>query len=334
MLSFSLDESGEKGEPKERAFDLAIIGAGPAGLTAGLYAGRAQLRTVIFDRGTIGGQLTLTDQVDNYPGFPEGVSAGELIHRFRKHAERFGARMILEEIQRIEPLDDGTFHLWGMEDEPYHAKAVILAMGSRPRTLNVPGEKEFAGRGVSYCAVCDGAFFKDQPVAVVGGGDSAFEEGLYLTKIVQEVTLIHRRDAFRAAPLFIDQAKNNPKFRFVLNSVVEEIYGDRKVRGIRVRNVKTGEKKEIPVEAVFIFIGHISNTDLVRGLVKLDEQGHVLTDAWMRTNIPGIFAAGDIRNTPIRQVTTAAGDATIAVYAAQEYIREVETHIKETSQAG
>lgn len=329
MLEFRVDEAGPSGvEEKQRDFDLAIIGAGPAGLTAGLYGGRAQLSTVIFDRGTIGGQLTLTDRVDNYPGFPEGISAAELIHRFRKHAENFGARIVLEEIQKIEPLDDGTFHLWGLEKEPYHAKAVILAMGSRPRMLNVPGEKEFGGRGVSYCAVCDGPFFKDQPVAVVGGGDSAFEEGLYLSKIVSRVILIHRRDQFRAAPIFVEQARNNPKFEFVLNSVVEEIYGDSKVRGVRVRNLKTGEMKEIPVEAVFVFIGHIPNTDLVKGLVDLDEQGHVITDEHMRTSVPGIFAAGDLRNTPIRQVTTAAGDATIAVYTAQEYIREVETRLQ------
>ncbi len=330
MLAFNLDEAAGSQDKKKR-FDLAIIGAGPAGLTAGMYAGRAQLDTVIFDRGTIGGQLTLTDKVENYPGFPEGITAAELIHRFRQHAERFGARVLLEEIRRIEPLDDGTFHLWGMDAQPYHAKAVILAMGSRPRTLDVPGEKEFAGRGVSYCAVCDGPFFKDQPVAVVGGGDSAFEEGLYLAKIVSKVILIHRRDEFRAAPIFVEQARSNPKFEFVLNSVVEEIYGDNKVRGVRVRNRKTGEVKEIPVEAVFIFIGHIPNTDLVRELVDLDAQGHVITDEHMRTSVPGIFAAGDLRNTPIRQVTTAAGDATIAVYTAQEYIREVERRIRASS---
>ncbi len=323
MMEFSLGETSSTAHV-EKDVDLAIIGAGPAGLTAALYGGRSSLKTVVFERATVGGQLTLTDRVDNYPGFPEGIGAAELIQRFRQQAERFGARFVVEEIRRIEPLPDGTFHLHGMGDEPYHARAVILATGSKPRTLDVPGEKEFAGRGVSYCAVCDGPFFKNQPVAVVGGGDAAFEEGLYLANIVSSVVLIHRRDAFRAAPLFVEQARNHPKFSFVLNSVVEEIYGDTKVRGIRVRNKATGQVQNIPVEAVFIFIGHIPNSELVRDLADLDPRtGAVITDEHMRTRTPGLFAAGDVRRTPIKQVTTAAGDGTIAVYSAQEYIREV-----------
>lgn len=312
---FEVVDTGKPGE-----YDLVIIGGGPAGLTAGIYGARAGLKTVILEKSVLGGQIAITDIIEDYPGFPS-ISAEELIKRFEEHARKFGAEIHFNEVQKLEKMDDGRFLLKTPAGE-YIAKAVILATGANPRKLDVPGEKELTGRGVSYCAVCDGPFFKGKPMAVVGGGDSAFKEGLYLANLASKLYLIHRRDRFRAQEVYVHRARENPKIEFVLNSVVREIRGKDRVESILVENVKTGERREIPVAAVFIYVGMIPNTQLVRHLVQTTPEGYVLTDEYMRTNVPGLFAAGDVRDTVFRQVVTAAADAAIAAQYAEEYISE------------
>ncbi len=302
--------------------DLLIIGAGPAGLTAALYGARAGLTVYVFERGEIGGQVAMTDYVENYPGFPEPIEGRELMERMKEQATRFGAQIVYDEIERLER--DEAHYLWAYgTDGTYRAKAVIIAVGSDPRKLGVPGEEEFTGRGVSYCAVCDGHFFKDQVVAVVGGGDSAKTEALYLTNLASKVYLIHRRDRFRGEKILEDRVRQNPKIELVLNTVVEEILGDQQVRALRVRNVQTQEVSEIPVSGVFIYIGHIPNTGFLKGFVELDETGHIPTDSNMQTSVPGVFAAGDVRSGSLRQITTSVGDAAIAATRAGEYIEKI-----------
>ncbi len=306
-------------EPKVQ-MDLMIIGAGPAGLTSALYGARAGLSTYVFERGEVGGQVALTDLVENYPGFPEPIPGPELMERMKEQALRFGTQIIMDEIEKMWK-ENRYIYAQGSEGV-YMSKAAIIAVGSDPRKLGVPGEEEFAGKGVSYCAVCDGHFFKNMDVAVVGGGDSAKTESLYLTNLASRVYLIHRRDRFRGEKILEDRVRQNPKIELVLNTVVEEIIGDQMVHSVKVRNVKTQETRIIPVKGVFIYIGHIPNTSFLRGFIELDETGHIPTDGNMRTNIPGVFAAGDVRSGSLRQITTSVGDAAIAATRAGEYIEK------------
>ncbi|GAW93732.1 thioredoxin-disulfide reductase [Calderihabitans maritimus] len=298
-------------------YDLIIIGGGPAGLTAGLYGARGGLKTLLLEKAMPGGQAALTDVIENFPGFPEGISGPELMFKFQAQAQKFGLEIKTAEVTGVDFSGAKKVFAGG---EQYEAKAVIVATGARARVLNVPGEEEFRGRGVSYCATCDGAFFRDKKVAVVGGGDSAIEEALFLTKFVSEVVVIHRRDQLRATKILQQRAFNNEKISFRWNSVVEEILGEQAVSGIRLKNIQDGTIQEEKVDGVFVFIGTVPNTDFLRGTVKLNEKGYIITDDFLTTSVPGVFAAGDVREKFLRQVSTAVGDGAVAAMAAERYI--------------
>jgi len=303
-----------------REIDIAIIGGGPAGLSAGLYGARAMLKTVVLEKQSPGGQILLTDIIENYPGFPRGINPEELTKRMKQQVEEFGGEIILDDIDGLEKQGN----LWkvnGWENE-YLAKAVIIATGSEPRKLGVPGEKEFTGRGVSYCATCDAPFFKDQPVAVVGGGDSAVSEAIYITKYASKVYLIHRRDKLRAEMIWQKRAFENPKIEAIWDTVVTEIKGENKVKELYLKNVKTGEESKLPVEAIFIFVGMNPNVDLVKDIVKLTPSGKIKVNLRMETSVPGIFAAGDVTEVPYEQVSIAVGTGAIAAMTAVEYINK------------
>ncbi|MCG0276100.1 MAG: thioredoxin-disulfide reductase [Thermosediminibacteraceae bacterium] len=301
-------------------YDLAIIGAGPAGLSAAVYGARARLSTVIIEKMYPGGQAAITDIIENYPGFPEGIGGAELTEAMKKQAERFGAQFLNGDVEKIEK-QDNKFVIQ-LKHETLEAKAVILAMGAEARKLGVKGEKEFIGRGVSYCATCDGAFYTDRPVMVVGGGDTAIGEAIYLTHFASSVTVVHRRNELRATKILQERAFKNEKIKFIWDSVVEEIKGGDAVEEVVVRNVKTGEKSSVPVDGVFVAIGWDPNTAIVKDLVQLNERGYIITDENMATNVPGLFAAGDIREKSLRQVVTAVADGAIAAVSAEKYLEE------------
>jgi len=303
-----------------RQYDIVIIGAGPAGLTAGLYAARARRKTIVLERNVTGGQIALTAAVENYPGFPEGVNGFDLAQAMQQQAEKYGMEMGYAEVTGIRP-QDGRHLLMTTEDE-YLAKAIIIAGGADYNRLNVPGEERLTGRGVSYCATCDAAFFKEQDVAVVGGGDAAMDEGLFVSRYASKVYVIHRRDQLRASKILQERAFAEPKMDFVWNTVVTEVLGEEAVTGLRLRNVVTGEESTLPVAAVFIFIGLHPNSDYLRGLLRMDEGGHIYVSDWMETEVAGIFAAGDIRVNSSRQAVSAAGDGATAAIKADHYITE------------
>ncbi|MGB9840489.1 thioredoxin-disulfide reductase [Thermovenabulum sp.] len=300
--------------------DLIIIGGGPAGLSAAIYGARARLKTLVVEKMYAGGQAAITDRIENYPGFVEGIGGMELTEAMKMQAERFGAKFVNGEAQRIIPKDDGF--IVELKNEQLEAKSVILAMGAEARKLMVKGEKEFTGRGVSYCATCDGAFYTDRKVVVVGGGDSAIEEALYLTKFAESVTVVHRRNELRATKILQERAFSNEKIKFLWDSVVEEVKGQEAVEEIVIKNIKTGEITSYPTDGVFVAIGWEPNSNIVKGLVNLNERGYIITDENMATNVPGIFAAGDIREKSLRQVITAAADGAIAAVSAEKYIEE------------
>ena len=302
-------------------FDIAIIGGGPAGLTAALYAGRNRERAVLLEGKAPGGQLLNTELIEDYPGFVS-ILGGDLAAVMEQQASHFGTELVRTEVRAIRVQPDGM-KLIETYDGDYRAPAVIVTAGGNPRKLGIPGEEEFAGRGVSYCAVCDGAFFKDVHLAVVGGGDAAVEEALFLTRYASHVTIIHRRREFRAQPILLHEARTNPKVDFLLDTVVESIEGDAKVQRLSLRNVDSERHSQLEVGGVFIFIGFIPNTGLVDAHIDHDKSGYYLTDPMtMMTNIPGIFAAGDVRSQLTRQITTAVGDATTATIAASKWIEE------------
>ncbi len=300
-------------------YDVIIIGGGPAGLTAGLYAARGGLKTLICEEKVFGGQIVMSYEVDNYPGFPKGISGMDLMDNFIKQAEKFGVEMNYDGVKSIE--DEGKTKIVTLSNgTKLTTKTVIIAAGASPNKLNCPGEKKFTGKGVSYCATCDGAFFRGKKVAVVGGGDSAIEEALYLANLASKVYIIHRRDQLRAVKILQDRAFSNKKIEFIFNHVVKEIQGDKFVNGILIENVQTKELTRLEVDGVFIYVGITPNTKFVEDLIKLDENGYIIVNDKMETNIPGIYAAGDIRVTPLRQVLTAAADGAIAASCAQIYI--------------
>lgn len=300
-------------------YDVAVIGSGPAGMTAGIYASRALLKTVIFEKNAYGGLMALTDKLENWPG-EKSIAGFDLAEKMHSQALELGAEFVSEEVNKIEKPENGNFSLKTPSGKDFSAKTVIYAAGSVPRKAGIPGEKEFTGNGVSYCAVCDGAFYRGLKVAVLGGGDSALKEALYLTKFAEKVTIVHRRDEFRAEKITQNEVRNNPKIDFVLNSVAERIEGKDFVEKLVVKNVKTGELSELAVDGVFIFLGYIPETKPVENIVKIAESGHIITDSECRTNVPGLFAAGDIREKLVRQVSTAVGDGAIAAVAAEHYI--------------
>ncbi|WP_439443578.1 thioredoxin-disulfide reductase [Listeria aquatica] len=305
----------------EKIYDVIIIGAGPAGMTAALYTSRADLDTLMIERGVPGGQMVNTAEVENYPGF-DSILGPELSDKMLSGAKQFGAEYAYGDIKGIE--DHNSYKLVTAGSKSYKARAVIIASGAEHKKLGVTGEEELSGRGVSYCAVCDGAFFKNQELLVVGGGDSAVEEGTYLTRYADKVTVIHRRDKLRAQQILQDRAFKNDKVDFIWNSEVEEILGDgKKVTGVRLVSTQDGSKREVPAAGVFIYVGLVPLTEPFRGLGITDEAGYVVTNEEMETTIPGIFAAGDVRAKTLRQIVTATGDGGIAGQNAQKFVEEL-----------
>jgi thioredoxin reductase (NADPH) len=305
-------------------WDILILGGGPAGLTAGLYAARGAMKTLLIEKLVAGGQAATTEWVDNYPGFPEGISGPELAEKMATQAVRFGLEIQYEEIQGLEVVE-GSPRLFQVQTDKgtYRALAVILSLGADWNKLGVPGEEALRGRGVSYCATCDGPFFKDQEVVVVGGGDTAVEEGTYLTKFVSKVNIVHRRDRLRAVPIIQERAFANPKVEFIWNSVVDAIEGQQGVERLRLRDVKTGRTWEKSCAGVFIFVGMVPNTQFLKGIVDMDEQGYIVTDNDMQTSMAGIFACGDCRKKLLRQVITACGEGATAAFAGQHYVERL-----------
>ena len=310
------------------AYDVIIVGAGPAGLSAGLYAARAKMKTLIIEREKVGGQITGTNEVANYPGAAEGITGPGLTDRMAEQCETFGAEIVKETVTGMQ-LEGGLKKIV-THSGTYEAKSVILAMGASPRKLGVDKELLLTGRGVSYCATCDADFFTDLEVVVVGGGDTALEEAIFLTKFAKHVTVIHRRDQFRAAKSIVEKATQNEKISFVLDSGVKSIIGDELVQGVVVENFKTGVCTEIKADeadgfmGLFVFVGYLPDSSLIEGIVTCDEAGYVLTDELMRTNIEGVFAAGDLRVKSLRQVVTATADGAIAAVQAEKYVDSLE----------
>jgi thioredoxin reductase (NADPH) len=302
--------------------NVIIIGSGPAGLTAAIYTARANLKPLVFTGNEIGGQVSITNEVENYPGFPEGLTGPELVEKFQKQAERFGARIEYAEVTEID-FEVQPFRVKTYDNE-YQAKAIVIATGASPRKLGVPGESEFTGRGVSYCATCDGFFFRDREIAVVGGGDSALEEGVFLTKFANHVRIIHRRDELRAGYTLQERAKRNQKIEFVWDTVVTEINGNGAVESVQVQNVKTGEASTLKVDGVFIYIGHYPNSHLFKDKLEMDEHGYLITDRNTRTSVPGVFAAGEIADPVFRQVVSSAGEGCKAAIQVERYLTALE----------
>ncbi len=317
----SLTGPGSNAEPQH--LKVLILGTGPAGLSAALYAARADLEPVVLTGMTHGGQVSLTFDVENYPGFPDGITGNELVEAFQKQAERFGARLEYDTATQVDlsrrPFVVQTYN------NTYLADSLIIATGATPRHLEIPGEKELTGRGVSYCATCDGWFFKEKDVIVVGGGDSALEEAIFLTRFARSVTVVHRRDAFRAGVLLQERAKRNPKIHFLMDTTLTEIQGQEAVKSVRMRNVKTDQESEMPVDGVFIFIGHTPNTQMFEDQIEMEAGGYIVTDRLMRTNVPGVFAAGEAADPHYRQVITSAGMGAAAAIQANHFLENIES---------
>jgi thioredoxin reductase (NADPH) len=305
----------------DNTYDVLIIGGGPAGLTAGLYASRARLKGLLLEGMIVGGQMVTTDIVENYPGFPQGISGAELTTIMEEQAKRFGLMIEMGEVIGLEVA--GGKKIVKTAEREYRPEAIIICTGTEYRKLGIPGEAEFTGHGLSYCATCDGAFFQDSKIVVVGGGDSALTEALFLTKFAKEITIIHRRDALRATKIYQERAFSNPKINFLWNSVVEEIRGDQTVHSVLVKDVTSNEVREVPTEGVFMFIGIEPKTAFLKGVIELDESGYILVDEnILQTTVDGIFAAGDARKKLLRQVATAVGDGATAAFAAEKYLEE------------
>lgn len=303
----------------DKVYDVVIIGGGPAGFTSSIYTAREKLDTLLLEKSMTGGIPNVTDLIENYPGFPEGIPGPELMQKFRRQAERFS--VVIREYDEASAITPGEkFHIVKTEKKEYYSKTVIIATGGLPRLLNVPGEKELTGRGVSYCATCDGPFYKDAEIVVVGGGDAAIQEALLLTKFASKVTVIHRRDQLRASPILQQRAYDHKQIDFIWDSVVTAINGENLVEAVTIKNVKTGKIDTKKTEGVFIFIGWTPNTDFVKDLVELDDDGHIITDRYMHTNIKGILAVGDVRSKKYRQIAEAVGDGTVGALTASEYI--------------
>jgi thioredoxin reductase (NADPH) len=304
-------------------YDCIIVGGGSAGYAAGIYCARARMKSVLFEGLLPGGEAAKTDIIENYPGFPEPINGPELMLRFRKQAENFGLEFRYNMVEKAR--SEGDLRIVTLDDQSeLKAYSLIIATGATHMHLNVPGEKEYAARGVSYCATCDGPFFKNAPVAVVGGGDSAVEEGTYLTRFASKVFIIHRRNQLRATKIIQERAEANPKVEFILETVVDEVKGnERGVTGLVLKNVKTGAKRDLPLEGVFVFIGMNPNTGFLTGFLKMTENGNIITDEYMRTSLPGVYAAGDNRTNSYRQVATAVGDAVTASIDAEKYVESV-----------
>lgn len=308
-------------ENDEEFVRVLVIGSGPAGLSAALYAARADLDPVVLTGLELGGQVSLTFAVENYPGFPEGIGGMEMVDLFQKQAQRFGARIEFDLASEVD-FSERPFKVKTQNGKSYLAESVIISTGASAVHLNVPGEDEFTGRGVSYCATCDGWFFKEKEVIVVGGGDSAVEESLFLTRYADNVTIVHRRDELRAGAILADRAKDNPKIDFSWNTIVKEISGNGAVQTVKLQDTQTGEEREREVDGVFIFIGHSPNTGLFKDQLEMDENGYLIVDRLMQTNIPGVYAAGEVADPHFRQVITSAGMGAAAAIQANRFMEE------------
>lgn len=318
----TMREDGRKDGGRIEDHEMVIVGAGPAGLCAALYAGRSEIDAVLLDKAPPGGQLLLTELVDDYPGLEE-VGGVELAQRMADHADKFGVGVTRGTVTSVAREDDGTFLVSTEEGMTFRAPAVVLTAGGTHRKLEIPGEDEFRGHGVSYCAVCDGAFFKGETIAVVGGGDSAVEESVFLTRYAEKVYVIHRRDEFRAQQVVQDRLFANDDIEVIWDTVVEEIHGDESgVTHLSLRNVESDETSRLDVTGVFVFIGFVPNSNLLEFHADHDDGGYLLTDEHMRSSVPGFFVAGDVRSQLVRQITTAVGDATTAIFAAEAYLEE------------
>ena len=305
--------------------ELIIVGGGPAGYTAALYAARADLEPLVIEGFQWGGQLMITSDVENYPGYADGVMGPEMMSDFRRQAERFGAEFVTDDVTRVD-FSEQPFRVW-VGDEEHVARAVIVATGASARWLGIESEQQHRGRGVSTCATCDGAFFREKDVYVVGGGDSAFEEALFLTKFATNVHLVHRRDEFRASRIMVDRAEQNPKVDFVLNAVVEEIVGTDKVEALKLKSTVSGDEWVVPADGVFVAIGHDPNTSLFVGQLDHDDAGYLVTKPGStETNVPGVFAAGDVQDHTYRQAITAAGSGCMAALDAERFLAALEGH--------
>lgn len=311
-------------------YDLVIIGGGPAGLTAAIYGARARLKVLVVEKSAPGGQILSTDWIENYPGFPDGLTGADLVEKMTAQARRFGAEIELNQVLSLDLT--GPVKRLTLNDRDITGKAVIICTGASPRKLGVPGEEDFYGRGISTCATCDAPFYRNRVVAAVGGGDTAVQESLFLTRFATKVYLIHRRDQLRATRILQERAFENDKIEMVWDSVVTNVNGtDAGVTGITVKNVKTGETRDLAVEGCFMWVGILPNTSFLKGAVALDQSGFILANARMETSTPGVYAAGDVRNTPLRQVSTAVGDAAIAAFEAAAYIEAMETSMESRS---
>ena len=319
-MELQLNLSSPQADAEKKVEKVVVLGAGPAGLSAALYAARAELNPLVLIGTELGGQASLTFTIENYPGFPDGVGGAELGELFKKQAERFGARFEYDMATEVDfshrPFAVKTY------GKTILAETVIISTGAAPNHLNIPGENKLTGRGVSYCATCDGWFFKEKKLAVIGGGDSALEEALFLTRYASSVTILHRRDELRAGAILQRRAKENPKISFVWNTVAEEIIGENGVEGLKIRNVVTGEESTFAADGVFIFVGHTPNTQLFKGQLEMDDKGYIKTDLTMTTNIPGVYAAGEVMDSHYRQVVTSAGMGAAAAIQAGRFLEE------------
>ncbi len=320
MFELNLTHEAVAEAPAAENYDLIILGGGPAGLSAGIYASRARINTLLIEKGVPGGQAAVTSHIENYPGFPEGVEGPDLGQRMKDQAVTFGLHVLSAIVSQVTV--QGETKLVHTDHGVLRARALIVASGAQSVPLGVKGELEMRGRGVSYCATCDGAFFHDAVVAVVGGGDSAIEEAIYLTRFAKEVIVIHRRNALRATRILQDRALTHPKVRMMWDSVVDEVAGENVVQSLVVRNVKTGAKSNVAVDGVFVYVGQKPNTEFLGNALKLDERGYIVTNEEMETSAPGVFAAGDVRAKTLRQVITACADGALAAVNADKFLQE------------
>ncbi len=322
FINISVSEKQEEART-DVLWDIIVIGAGPGGLTAGIYAGRSRLKVLILERLSPGGQIAISHRIDNYPGFSEGTSGTELVDKIEAQAAKFGARIIIEEVVKIAK-ESHQFMVETANHKRYRAKTIIISTGADPVKLPVPEEGKFRGRGISYCATCDAAFFKNKTVAVVGGGDTAITDAIYLTKFASKVIVVHRRKELRATKALQEEAFANPKIKFQWDSIPTHIIGEKNVEGLEIKNVKTDKRKVLNVQGIFAAVGVVPNSSIVRGIVELNERGFIKTNQKMETSVPGIYAIGDVRDTPLRQVVTAAGNGAVAEFSAENYIKSLE----------